>query len=110
MAQPRALFLPSGTFTSQATCTDVEGKKNYSPPPPPPPSSRHALPFPWLVMLFFFLHALHIPGCTREREMTVWLNNSNGLRVKKPGGETGNEVEDEVTGGRELINSTGFPH
>lgn len=40
----------------------------------------------------------------------MWLNNSNGLRVKKPGGETGNEVEDEVTGGRELINSTGFPH
>lgn len=32
--------------------------------------------------------------------MTLWLNNSNGLRVKKLRDETGCEVENEMTGGR----------
>jgi len=106
-ARPRALFPPAGTPTGQATCTDVEGNFIYlfiyfSPGP------RQALPFPQLVTLVF-PRALHISGRTREREMTVWLNNSDGLRVKKLGGETGCEVEHEVTGGRELIDSAGFP-
>lgn len=38
------------------------------------------------------------------------LNNSNDLRVKKLGVKSGYEVENEVSVGREFINSMVFPH
>lgn len=61
VTKPEALFLPSGTLTSQATCADIKGNLNFLFFFFPCPVSLQILPFAQIVMLFF-PHALHIPA------------------------------------------------